>query len=234
MTPDDFIRKWEGVKLREKQASQEHFLDLCALVGVESPAKADPHGDWFCFEKGASKAGGGEGWADVWRRGYFAWEYKSPGKDLDAAFKQLQLYTPALEYPPLLIVSDIEVIRLQTAFTGLVPVCHVLKVADLRDPAKLALLKAAFIQPERLRPTMELFQGFLLRLQKFRVLDPACGSGNFLLLSLLGLKDLEHRVITEAEALGLPRQFPMVGPENVIGIEINPFAAELARVSIWA
>jgi hypothetical protein len=29
------------------------------------------------------------------------------------------------------------------------------------------------------------------------------------------------------------RQFPLVGPENVLGIEINPFAAELARVSIW-
>jgi hypothetical protein len=80
---------------------------------------------------------------------------------------------------------------------------------------------------------MELYQGFLHRLQRFRVLDPACGSGNFLLLSLLGLKDLEHQVITEAEAMGLPRQFPAVGPENVIGIEINPFAAELARVSIW-
>jgi SAM-dependent methyltransferase len=77
---------------------------------------------------------------------------------------------------------------------------------------------------------MELYQGFLHRLQRFRVLDPACGSGNFLLLSLLGLKDLEHQVITEAEAMGLPRQFPAVGPENVIGIEINPFAAELARL----
>ena len=65
MTPDDFIRKWQGVTLREKQAAQEHFLDLCALVGVESPAKADPQGEWFCFEKGATKAGGGEGWASV-------------------------------------------------------------------------------------------------------------------------------------------------------------------------
>ena len=37
----------------------------------------------------------------------------------------------------------------------------------------------------------------------------------------------------EAESLGLPRQFPTVGPANVKGIEINPYAAELARVSIW-
>ena len=70
-------------------------------------------------------------------------------------------------------------------------------------------------------------------LRSFRVLDPACGSGNFLLLSLLGLKDLEHQVILEAEALGLPRAFPMVGPENVLGIELNPYAAELARVTVW-
>ena len=54
---------------------------------------------------------------------------------------------------------------------------------------------------------MELYQGFLHRLQQFRVLDPACGSGNFFLLTLLGPKDLEHRVITEAESMGLARQF---------------------------
>ena len=76
-------------------------------------------------------------------------------------------------------------------------------------------------------------QGFLARLAHFRVLDPACGSGNFLLLSLLGLKDLEHRVSLEAEALGLPRAFPLVGPECVLGIELNPYAAELARVTVW-
>ena len=66
-----------------------------------------------------------------------------------------------------------------------------------------------------------------------RVLDPACGSGNFLYLSLLALKDLEHRANLEAEALGCTREFPAVGPECVLGIELNPYAAELARVSVW-
>src|SRR5690606_2582287 len=74
---------------------------------------------------------------------------------------------------------------------------------------------------------------FIERLRNFRVLDPACGSGNFLYLSLLALKDLEHRANLDAEAMGLPRGFPRVGPEAVKGIEINPYAAELARVSIW-
>ena len=74
---------------------------------------------------------------------------------------------------------------------------------------------------------------FLKRLRAFTVLDPACGSGNFLYLALQALKDLEHRVQLEAEALGLPRSFPETGPANVKGIEINPYAAELARVSVW-
>jgi type II restriction/modification system DNA methylase subunit YeeA len=78
-----------------------------------------------------------------------------------------------------------------------------------------------------------LFRGFLDRLRAFRVLDPACGSGNFLYLALLALKDLEHQAMVEAEALGLQREFPQVGPEAVLGLEVNPYAAELARVSVW-
>ena len=74
---------------------------------------------------------------------------------------------------------------------------------------------------------------FLERLAGFRVLDPACGSGNFLYLALHALKDLEHRVRVEAQTLGLQPPFPAVGPANVKGIELNPYAAELARVSVW-
>ena len=70
-------------------------------------------------------------------------------------------------------------------------------------------------------------------MRAFTVLDPACGSGNFLYLALHALKDLEHRVQLEAESMGLQRAFPAVGPANVKGIEINPYAAELARVSVW-
>ena len=77
------------------------------------------------------------------------------------------------------------------------------------------------------------YRTFLNRLRRFTVLDPACGSGNFLYLALQALKDLEHRVQFEAEALGFQRAFPEIGPANVKGIEINPYAAELARVSVW-
>jgi hypothetical protein len=153
MTPDEFIRKWQGVTLKERSAAQEHFLDLCRLLDEPTPAEADPTGAWFCFEKGAAKAGGGDGWADVWKRACFGWEYKGKGKDLKDAFKQLQLYTPALEYPPLLIVSDLDRIVIHTAFTGTVPAVHVLALEDLRDASKRRLLKWAFSDPERLRPS---------------------------------------------------------------------------------
>ena len=79
-------------------------------------------------------------------------------------------------------------------------------------------------------------QDFLGRLHRFRVLDPACGSGNFLYLSLLRLKDLEHLVLVQAEELALEQAvpfIPLVGPEALYGIEINEYAAELARVTVW-
>jgi hypothetical protein len=79
----------------------------------------------------------------------------------------------------------------------------------------------------------QLYAEFLDRLGAYRVLDPACGSGNFLYVALLRLKDFEAEVLHEAEALGLPREFPKIGPEAVMGIEINPYAAELARLVVW-
>ncbi|HXN66101.1 MAG TPA: DNA methyltransferase [Bradyrhizobium sp.] len=74
---------------------------------------------------------------------------------------------------------------------------------------------------------------FLERLRKVTILDPACGSGNFLYLALQGVKDLELKANLECEALGLSPRIPVIGPEIVHGIEINPLAAELARTTIW-
>ena len=88
-------------------------------------------------------------------------------------------------------------------------------------------------RPVKIAPSQGLLNAFLKRLHDFTVLDPACGSGNFLYLALHALKDIEHRVQLEAESMGLERGFPAVGPANVRGIEINAYAAELARVSVW-
>ena len=79
-----------------------------------------------------------------------------------------------------------------------------------------------------------LFVAWLERLKNYRLLDPACGSGNFLFLGLKALKDIEHKSHLEAAALGLDRQAELVtGPHNVLGMEINEYAAELARLTVW-
>ena len=106
MNVGEFIAKWKKADLKERSAAQEHFLDLCHLIGHPTPAEADPTGADFSFEKGAAKHGGGDGFADVWKRLFFGWEYKGKKKDLEAAFDQLLLYKDALANPPLLVVCD--------------------------------------------------------------------------------------------------------------------------------
>ncbi|RWH11632.1 MAG: class I SAM-dependent DNA methyltransferase [Mesorhizobium sp.] len=444
MTPDNFLKKWRNVELKERSASQSHFNDLCALLGVPDPVSADPKGEWFTFEKGASKTSGGNGWADVWRRECFGWEYKGRHANLDKAYAQLLQYSVALENPPLLIVSDINRIVIRTNWTNSVQETHEIVLEDLTDGAVRDRLKAAFVDPEQFKPAksrqelteetarefvgiaqrlrergheahrvahfvnqlvfcmfaedvgllpdhlftkmltashvrperfesnaaklfgamaeggdidftpidwfngglftdnsvlpvsredieqllsaarrdwsqidpsilgtlfergldpakrsqlgahytdrdkimmimrpviiepleaewadalarisalvvnaprqtaekllrgaelgrrtralteaQEIHAAFVERVANFRVLDPACGSGNFLYVALKALKDIEHRANLDAEAFGLLRGFPRTGPENVLGIELNPYAAELARVSVW-
>ncbi|ALC15724.1 putative DNA methyltransferase YeeA [Desulfuromonas soudanensis] len=429
MTVREFIAKWKASTLKERSASQEHFIDLCRLLAHKTPAEADPTGEHFTFERGASKTGGGEGWADVWKKGFFAWEYKGKHKDLIAAFAQLQRYAIALENPPLLVVSDMETIVIHTNFTNTVQEIHTLALEDLEKPEALQKLRWLLTEPERFRPGItrhmvteraaqtfaELaqtlrsaghtshsvahfvnklifcmfaedsgllpghlftrmvesiqsrpaqfadrarllfaamrhggeigfgdvvpwfngglfddddalpldavsvaqllacakldwsdiepaifgtlfergldpakrsqlgahytdrdsilrivgpvvieplerewsaskieisslldkgtaparkkaegcYRAFLTKLRAMRVLDPACGSGNFLYLSLVELKNLEHRLMLEGEIFGFQRDFHQIGPHNVLGIEINDYAAELARVTVW-
>jgi hypothetical protein len=90
MTPTEFIRKWKPVALTERAAAHTHFLDLCKLFEHEDPVSADPTGEWFAFEKGATKTGGGEGFADVWKKNFFAWEYKKKKRDLKHCLLQLR------------------------------------------------------------------------------------------------------------------------------------------------
>jgi hypothetical protein len=72
MTPAEFALKWMGSTQTERAASQEHFIDLCRMLGVPTPNEADSAGHDYAFEKGAEKVGGGDGFADVWKRGHFA------------------------------------------------------------------------------------------------------------------------------------------------------------------
>ena len=148
----EFIAKWKKADLKESSAAQEHFLDLCRCLGHPTPADADPTGETFCFEKGASKQGGGEGFADVWKKGFFGWEYKGKHKDLGAAYDQLLLYRDALANPPLLVVCDLDRIIVHTNFTGTVSAKHEIALDQLGEPRSLEVLRAVFFEPEKLRP----------------------------------------------------------------------------------
>ena len=152
MTPYEFITKWRASALTERSASHQHFLDLCDLLGEPKPADADPSGESYCFERGARKDSGGDGWADVWKRHHFAWEYKGKRANLDAAFEQLRQYALALENPPLLIVSDMLRFRIRTNWTNSVSRTHSFDLDDLADAATRDKLKWAFSDPARLRP----------------------------------------------------------------------------------
>ena len=439
MTPEAFIAHWKNNATTERAGAQQHFSDLCDLLGVEKPR--DP--DNYCFERGAGKSSGGNGWADVWKRGHFGWENKKPGRDLGAALKQLTDYALQLDNPPLLVVCDRERIVIHTAFTGYPDEAREIRIEQLIEPEARQTLKWVFTDPEKLRPEKStaaitaqaagqfaslakamrargedgqkvahflvqclfcmfaedeqllpagiftdllkhagndpdkaarrieklftamqkkggdygdhdiawfngglfksiqippltatdlqalhraaadmdwraidptifgtlfergldptaraplgahytdtgtiaklieplvseplaaawaktrqqiaelsprfgmvkgrkkneyrpndalqsgnaLLQGFFNRLNAFRVLDPACGSGNFLYLALKALRDIEKRVHIDAQELGLQPELAMhSGPHNILGLEINEFAAELARVTVW-
>jgi type II restriction/modification system DNA methylase subunit YeeA len=153
-SPQQFIAKWSEATLKERSAAQSHFNDLCRMLGEQTPADADPHGDWYTFEKGADKTSGGSGFADVWLRGHFAWEYKGNHANLNAAYQQLLQYREALENPPLLVVCDLNRFEIHTNFTNTVKKVYAFDLDELAAPDNLAVLRALFTDPERLRPTV--------------------------------------------------------------------------------
>ena len=143
LSSQQFVTKWRQSTLKERSAAQEHFIDLCRLVGHPTPAEDDATGERFTFEAGA-----GQGWADVWKKGFFAWEYKGKHADLDKAYQQLLQYREALQNPPLLVVCDIDHIVIHTNFTNTVKQVHTITLDDLVQPDKLAQLRAVFFEPQ--------------------------------------------------------------------------------------
>ncbi|MEO0035661.1 MAG: putative methyltransferase yeeA [Pseudomonadota bacterium] len=151
MTPEQFIERWRGTSRSEQSAAHEHFLDLCELLDVSKPQELDRRGDFYTFEKPVLKADGRPGRADVWKRGCFAWEYKRDKRNLVAAYAQLKEYSGALENPPLLIVSDMEEIRVHTNFTNAIVETHCIRLPDLISVEARQLLRHCFSRPEMLR-----------------------------------------------------------------------------------
>lgn len=79
----------------------------------------------------------------------------------------------------------------------------------------------------------QLLSGFGMRLVQTRVLDPACGSGNFLYVALRLLLDLEKELIHFCGEMQVQPFFPQVSPTQLYGIEINEYAHELAQATVW-
>ena len=95
-------------------------------------------------DRGVRKSGGGQGWADVWMRDHFAWEYKGKRKSLADAYQQLQLYREALDNPPLLVVCDLDRFEVHTNFTNTATTVHEFDLAHLAEPANLDVLRKLF------------------------------------------------------------------------------------------
>jgi type II restriction/modification system DNA methylase subunit YeeA len=153
ITPQSFVAKWQDNTLKERAAAQEHFIDLCRLVGHPTPSEDDPTGERFTFEAGADKLGGKQGWADVWKRNYFAFEYKGRHANLDKAYQQLLLYRESLLNPPLLVVCDIDRILIHTNFTNTVKRVIEIGLQDLLTADGIRNLRAVFYEPEYFRST---------------------------------------------------------------------------------
>lgn len=156
----EFVTRWKASTLTERSAAQTHFIDLCEVLGQPHPAAADQTGDSFTFEKHVSRLKGGKGFADVWKRGYFAWEYKGRHRDLQAAYLQLADYREDLENPPLLVVCDQDRFEVHTNYTGTAKQVYSFTLTDLLSTLPtpncalppLEVLRAVFTAPEQLKP----------------------------------------------------------------------------------
>jgi hypothetical protein len=168
MTWPQFKKKWSRYTGKESSAYQEHFNDLCQLLGQPTPAEADPTGsESFCFQKRVVKDAellllkedtadygkeGDRGFADVWKKDCFAWEYKGKKKNLDEAYRQLLRYRESLLNPPLLVVCDFDRYIVRTNFNGAVQETHEFTNANIDAPESQRILRSLFINPEGLRP----------------------------------------------------------------------------------
>jgi type II restriction/modification system DNA methylase subunit YeeA len=131
LTVAAFVQRWKINSQSERAGAQSHFIDLCDLLGEKHPAASDSTGERYAFEKFVGKARGGKGFADVWLRDHFAWEYKGKHKNLEKAYEQLNDYREELGNPPLLVVCDLERFEVHTNFTATSPRVYAFSLDDL-------------------------------------------------------------------------------------------------------
>lgn len=103
------------------------------------------------------------------------------------------------------------------------------------EPLFLDTLKEEF---DRVFDSPKQLEALLERIGAIKVFDPACGSGNFLVIAYKELRRLEHAVLERIQELSGRRQMAMgatsrINIENFYGIEIDDFAVEVAILSLW-
>ena len=170
LSPAQFVRTWRNFSGNEEQGRQDHFNQICRLIGHETPIERNDL-DTFTFEKTAPKPDGRQGKADVWLAGHFVMEYKAKGGDLDDAYIQALGYRDSLGNPPLIITCDFDEIRVHTNFTGKVSVTYIIMLQDLEILGGAAhqrsaigeignsnlsvneVLSSCFYDPQKLEPT---------------------------------------------------------------------------------
>ena len=116
-------------------------------------------------------------------------------------------------------------------FTSQLDILKIVK-PTITDPWE-ALIERTAKGPEPIRNLNKLHN----RLQNYRVLDPACGSGNFLYLAYRELKRIEAKLFETMDAVSkakdkTQRLLSFVTARQFFGIDINPFAVELAKVTL--
>jgi hypothetical protein len=105
------------------------------------------------------------------------------------------------------------------------------RLRALLDKAQQGTNKSA--QTRARHQAEKLYADFVATLEKLRIFDPACGSGQFLHVALHGLLEFEYQLSIDAAALGLPVSFAgVVGLHNILGIDKDQFAVRAARLSL--
>jgi hypothetical protein len=137
-------------------------------------------------------------------------------------------YTPRAYVERLVLPTVVEPLRQQWQLAQAAALVLASEAAELSGKAADAKMAEA----------REQIKQFLHQLCTLRVLDPACGSGNFLYVTLEHLKRLEGEVINQLEALGekqstLGLEGETVSPRQLLGIELNERAAALAELVLW-
>ena len=90
---------------------------------------------------------------------------------------------------------------------------------------------------EKAKDSVNKLKSLQLRLSKIRIFDPACGSGNFLIIAFKQMKLLEMDIIKRIQEVSGEKDFQMnlsvIELKQFYGIEIDDFACEIAKLSLW-